>query len=228
MPQITSGQIVPGQNGAPKLYGTEKNENTIPFQERLSRLFKPQEFVTIKNIDDEPLYWQFMPADSETENFSEDGMQRIITREQPEMWVILPGEAEVIVGASAYRALDTLYKNYMAKSTLRKFKDPESPMFTEDNKHLPKNFNFADGGAQEEFIKKAYLGKAQLAFTTPVEQPVVMPETVTAPLPVEEIDPTIPRPKTTEGAPLEPVTYAQPDTAPAKSAKELVNAGSKK
>jgi hypothetical protein len=29
------------------------------------RLFKPQEFVTIKNIDDEPLYWQYMPADGE-------------------------------------------------------------------------------------------------------------------------------------------------------------------
>jgi hypothetical protein len=166
MPQVQSGQVTPGAAGAPKLYGTDKVENTIPFQERLMRLFKPQEFVTIKNIDDEPLYWQYMPADNETETMSEDGMQKQIHRNAPEMWVIAPGETEVLVGASAYRALDVLYKNVTAKKTLSRYTDPLSPRFDDKNQHLPKNFNFADGGLQENFIEQAYLGKAVPTFAS--------------------------------------------------------------
>lgn len=232
MPQVQQGQIIPGVGEAPKPYGLDKIENSIPFQERLMRLFKPQEFVTVKNINDEPCYWQYMPADNEVESFSEDGMQRIINREAPEMWVILPGETEVLVGASAYRALDVMYKNNAAATTLRKFADPTSPQFNEKNEHLPKNFNFADGGAQEAFIKKAYLGKAVPTFdgvaAAPVQQPAPTPPPAAAApeaaAPVE--DPNLPKPKTTEGAPLQPVTYADPD-APARPAKELTGAKSK-
>lgn len=212
MPQIQPGQVAPGQDGAPKLYGVDKVENTVPFQEKLMRHFKPQEFVTIKNIDDEPVYWQYMPADNEQENFSEDGMQRQITREAPEMWVIQPGETEVLVGASAYRALDTMYKNYTAKSTLRRFSDPSKPQFNEKNEHLPKNFNFADGGAQDNFIEQAYLGKAMPSFApqqgTPTPQPAVAAPTAPA---------------------AAPVTYAEPDSdKTVKPEKELTNAGSPK
>lgn len=173
MPQIQPGQVAPGQDGAPKLYGAEKVENTIPFQERLMRLFKPQEFVTIMNIDDEAVYWQYMPAENEQVGYSEDGMQKITTREDPEMWVIQPGESEVLVGASAYRALDVMYKNWSAKSTLKKFSDPTKPQFNEKNEHLPKNFNFADGGAQERFIELAYIGKATPSFQSDTPAPAV-------------------------------------------------------
>lgn len=237
MPQVKPGQQVPGQNGAPELYGQNQVQNTLPFQARLMELFKPQEFVTIKNIDDEPVYWQYMPIDNEVEASSEDGIQRMITREAPEMWVILPGETEVIVGASAYRALDVMYKNFSAKKTLKKFRDPDSPQFNEQNEHLPKNFNFADGGAQDIFIKAAYIGKATPVFASQeaaLEAPVatqppapaqpagpapqIQPMTAQQPDPAvpapdskPEEDPTIPKPKRTDGAPLKPVTYADPE-----------------
>jgi hypothetical protein len=248
MPQVQPGQaIVPGQAGAPELYGTQKVENTLPFQARLMELFKPQEFVTIKNINDDPVYWQYMPIDNEVEAASEDGIQRMITREAPEMWVILPNETEVVVGASAYRALDVMYKNFTAAKTLNKFRDPMSPQFNEKNEHLPKNFNFADGGAQEIFIKAAYLGKATPVFTTQEAAFVAAPEQPTAAAPTtpvqpataqpqsptpDPVDPTIPVPKRTDGAPLKPVTYADPDNGESKSlvgqalppAKELTGA----
>lgn len=212
MPQVQTGQLTPGQNGAPKLYGSEKVENSIPFQERLMRLFKPQEFVTIKNIDDEPCYWQYMPIDNETESFSEDGMQKMINRADPEMWVIEPGQTDVIVGASAYRALDVMYKKYTAKSTLKRFKDPLSPQFNEKNEHLPKNFNFADGGAQEAFIQMAYLGKAMPVFSNQeVVQPAQMVMT-SAPTQTE----------------IAPMTYADPEAVATNKAKELTNASSSK
>lgn len=162
MPQVQSGQVQPGQNGAPDLYGVGNVENTIPFQERLMRLFQPQEFVTIKNIDDEPVYWQYLPAHAEDKQFTPDGMQQITTRSTPEMWVINPGDTEVLVGASAYMALDVMYKNCTAKRTLKR--SGVTASFDKDNSHIPKNFNFADGGAQEIFIKQAYLGKATPTF----------------------------------------------------------------
>lgn len=254
MPQVQTGQIQPGVAGAPKLYGTEKPTNLIPFQQRLMDLFKPQEFVTIKNIDTDPCYWQYQPLDSEQEFFDESGYQKMIVRENPEMWVIMPGETEVVVGASAYRALDVMYKNVMANKTLNRYSDPTSRQFDEKGAHLPKNFNFSDTAAQDLFIQQAYLGKATPSFfnQAPVEQPAMpiaaapvapgaprphptqpnstppngVPQTppqpiaavppapvVAQPMVVAEPldDPTIPKPKTTEGAPLAPVTYADPD-----------------
>lgn len=237
MPQLQPGQIIPGQGEAPKLYGTDKPQNNIPFQEKLMGLFKPQEFVTVKNITDEPITWQYMPADNEEEKFSEDGMQRMIMRENPEMWYIPAGGTEVLVGANAYRALDVIYKAYMATSTLKKYRDPSSQLYDKEGQHLPRNFNYADSGAQDTFIEKAYLGKAIPTFgdqqlpvsvAAPTEQ-ATAGQVVPQPEPVE--DPTIPKPKTTEGAPLVPVTYAEPDAdiaEAAKKAKELTNAGAKK
>lgn len=227
MPQIQPGQVTPGIDGAPKLYGTEKVDNTVPFHQKLLDLFKPQEFVTIKNIDDAPVYWQYMPIDNETESFSEDGMQKQVHRDNPQMWVIPAGATEVLVGASAYRALDVMYKNVTAKKTLRRFKDPNSQVYDETGTHIPRNFNFADGGTQDIFIEQAYLGKAVPTFQNFVpatDTPAVAAtqpanaQPMTAP-----VDPTIPVPKTTEGAPVAPVTYAEPDN----ELDETINAAKK-
>lgn len=232
MPQIQSGQVAPGQEGAPKLYGTQKVENTVPFQEKLMRLFKPHEFVTIKNITDGPIYWQYLPIENEHVGFSEDGLQKITTREDPEMWVIGAGETEVIVGGSAYRALDVMYKTYTANTVLKKFADPANPQFNEKNEHLPKNFNFADGGAQDSFIELAYIGKATPSFgaqpapvAAPDSQPMAMTSAPTqtdiAPMPGQMDD-------NAAGAPLAAPQYADPDASTVKKAKDLVNAGNPK
>jgi hypothetical protein len=173
MPQVITGQIQPGQGGAPALYGTKPVENTLPFQERLMRRFSPQDFVVIKNIDDEAVYWQYLPAHHEQKDFTPDGMQQITTRQEPEMWTIEAGAQEVLVGASAYMALDVMYKNTTAKMTLKRSKNPNSSTFDAKGEHLPKNFNFADGGLQEDFIDQAYLGKANPTFNaTPVSESV--------------------------------------------------------
>lgn len=229
MPQLQSGQLTPGQDGAPKLYGVDKQQNNVPFQEKLMQLFKAHEFVSIKNIDDEPVYWQYLPDSSEQVDFSEDGLQKIISREQPEMWVIGPGETEVLVGASAYRALDVMYKNVSAKKTLKRFRDPASPMFDKEGQHMPKNFNFADAGAQDEFIKQAYLGKAIPSFSQSASVPAVpaasVPSSPVVPVQnAQPIDNDAPKPKTTEGAPLAPVAYAQPDAEeqPAPNAAKIL------
>jgi hypothetical protein len=247
MPKVDTNQVQAGKNGAPQLYGTQKVENTIPFQEKLMRLFKPQEFVTIKNIDDEDVYWQYLPVEGEDISYDESGIQKQVTRDLPELWTIPAGESEVLVGASAYRALDVMYKNWAAKSTLRKYKDPTSQLYDEKGSHLPRNFNFADGGTQDAFIRQAYLGKAIPTFgaapvATVQERPVIEPTEVAA-MPVvttseqkpniqpmsaqAPVDETIPKPKTTEGAPLAPVTYADPDSTNTQTFNEIATKGAK-
>lgn len=215
MPQLQKGQLQPGQNGAPKLYGVDKVENTIPFQQRLFERFKPAEYVTVKNITGEAIYWQYMPQDGEEIQFSEDGYQRQIYRQEPEMWMIEAGQTEALVGASAYLALDTMYKKWAADSILKRFKDPSSPNYDERGQHLPKNFNYADAGMQEDFINQAYLGKATLAFNTS--------EGEETPPPAPAAEP----PRNT----LDTQTYATPDNASSDNApsakKVLANAGKK-
>lgn len=174
MPQIQKGQVQPGQNGAPDLYGVDGVENSKPFHARLMERFQPHEFVTIKNIDDAPVYWQYMPREKEDIAMTPDGMQSIVTRGEPEMWMIGPGETETLIGASAYMALDAIYKNVAAKKVLKR--EGITSSYDKENNHTPKNFNFSDGGAQEAFIKQAYLGKAELAFA-PVDAPTVDPDT---------------------------------------------------
>lgn len=172
MPIVQNNQMQNGA-GAPQPYGVQTVENTIPFQERLLRLFKPQEYVRIKNIDEAPVYWQYLPSDNEDIQNTVDGMQKIVTRGKPEMWFIEPGAEEVLVGANAYMALDVMYKNVTAKKTLKQ--NGITASFDKEGAHLPKNFNFADGGTQDIFIKQAYLGKATPTFGNVQAEPA--PET---------------------------------------------------
>lgn len=160
MPQLSPMQVQAGQAGTPEIYGKGQQTDNVPFQDRVAKLFKPTEYVEIKNIDDEPLYWQYMPTDNEQIDFTEDGTQTIVTRKDPEMWMIPAGKTEPIIGASAYRALDTLYKQMAAKKVLSRFADPAKGEFDATGTHVPRNFNFSDGGAQERFLKEAYVGKA--------------------------------------------------------------------
>lgn len=170
MPQITPGQVVPGQNGAPALYGINSVENAIPFQERLMRLFAPHEWVEIKNVADEPIYWQYLPSHAEEITHEPGTQMKTVQRGTPEMWVIEPGQTEKLVGASAYMALDVMYKNITANSVLKRAGITNS--FDKENNHVPKNFNFSDGGTQETFIKQAYLGKVELFQTSAAPSPI--------------------------------------------------------
>lgn len=135
-------------------YGTVPNQNVMLFQERLMLLFKPHEYVTVMNVDDETFRWQYMPATSEEFEYTADPM-KITRRGLPEIWEIAPGAQETIVGASAYIMIDGLYKKLTAKRKLA-----ESPEITGQ----AINFSFADGGQQQKWINKIFIGKATPTF----------------------------------------------------------------
>jgi len=137
---------------------------TLLFQERLRERYKPHEFVKVINVDDEDFIWQYMPESGEETAQSSDGMHRIVTRTRPEVWLIEPGETEVLQGANANVMIEALYKKISAKRVIAKTPNQSATS--------ARNFNWTDPIAQEEAIDRIYLGKEKLNFgVTKDEEP---------------------------------------------------------
>lgn len=149
-----------GDNKDVKVYGTQANTNQKLFQERLMERFKPHEYVKVMNVDDEPFYWQYMPAEKEEYEYTADGMHRHTRREEPEVWMLNPGESETIIGANAYVMMDALYKKLVAKKAIAT---------VEVKPGMARSFNYSDATAQEAWIEKILLGKEVPTFTSVTE-----------------------------------------------------------
>lgn len=158
MPKIDQSQLASGAQG-PQPYGVNETNNKKTLQERLMDRFAPHEFVIVKNVDDMPVMWQYLPATSEEFEYTPDPM-KITRRGQPELWQIEPGAEEALVGANAYLMIDAMYKQLVAKKKLANGNPQPGQAL---------NFNFADGGQQEAFINQIFLGKTQPNFQLPGE-----------------------------------------------------------
>lgn len=162
MPLIQPGQAY-DDGVIQQPYGTANINNTKSLHERLLERFQPHEFVKVKNIDTDPVLWQYMPDYSENVEYTPDPM-KITRRAAPEMWRMEPGAEEVLVGANAYMMINSLYKQVIATKILGKDYSP-----------IPgqaKNFNLSDGEQMEQMINRIYLGKAQPTFGVQPPAPV--------------------------------------------------------
>lgn len=150
MPQIKT------VDGKPiKPYGVGENSNQKLFQERLFDRFKPHEYVKVINVDDENFIWQYMPAEKEDTQFTPDGMHRHIYRNDPEVWMLAPGESETIIGANAYLMIENLYKKLMSKKVM----SAPNP-----NPAIARKFNFGDPTQAEYWIDHILIGKEVPSF----------------------------------------------------------------
>jgi hypothetical protein len=135
--------------------------------------FKPTEFVRVINIDDEPYNWQYMPTSGEEETFTDNGAVRVITGRKAftadfsgqypgneEIWMINPGDSEVLLGENAYIMVEGLYKKLITKRKIQETPDQEPTK--------ARNFNWNDGRMQEEMIDKIVLGVENPQFNEPV------------------------------------------------------------
>lgn len=160
MPQITRAEA------APSLGATAVSENKL-FRERLMDRFAPSDFVRVKNIDDAPFQWKWMPTSGEDITMDDGGQVRIISGREAftrdfssripgneQIWEIAPGEEEVIIGENAYLFIEGLYKTLVAKAVVAANPDTKSA----------RNFNWTDGAKQEEMINKIFIRKEQPQF----------------------------------------------------------------
>ncbi len=156
MPQVQS--TPEGKN--PLKIATTDNK---PFRVRLRARYKPNDYVRVINIDDTPVVWNYFPVDGEESYFSDDGVMRIVEGRQhfdekresllpgnDQVWMIEPGESEVLLGANADQFIEMLYKTLVAKKTIK-----AQPNIKEGQ---ARKFNWTDGRMQDEYIDKIFLG----------------------------------------------------------------------
>lgn len=123
--------------------------------DKVGKMFGPTDWVNVINPDVEPYIWQWLPPQKEQINFDPSSTtvpQRIIFREEPEVYKLDPGQSATLVGANAYVMLDGLVKRMMAKKAIAR-----QPNMAPGQ---ARNFNFSDDIAQEQWINEIYLGRA--------------------------------------------------------------------
>jgi hypothetical protein len=92
-----------------KTYGAQDVDSKLSFRERLMTRFQSHEYVRVKNIDNEPFRWQYLPSHNEEIEFTPDPM-KITHRDDVETYILNPGKSEVIIGENAYVMIEALYK----------------------------------------------------------------------------------------------------------------------
>lgn len=147
---------------------TATNDNKL-FRVRLRDRYKPTDYVRVINIDDTPVVWNYFPIDGEETYSTDDGMMRIVEGRQhfdekrehllpgnDQVWMINPGESEVLLGANADLFIEMLYKTLVAKKTIK-----SKPNVREGE---ARKFNWIDGRLQDELIDKIFLGVERPQF----------------------------------------------------------------
>lgn len=159
------------------------NSEQVPFKQRLMDLFRAQDYVRVKNIDNEPYQWQYMPTDAEETivqqdatkittgrpSFNSDYTRMIGGKEQ--FWQIAPGAEEVILGENAYVMIEGLYKRLVAKAAINKNPDAEV-----------RQYNWTDVTMQREIIGKIFLGVERPTFGANTQDTTLGEETEYVPV----------------------------------------------
>lgn len=91
-------------------------DDSISFRERLSKRFKPNQFVRVMNIDTEPFEWQEVPASSEYVH-QPDRVTYDVYRKPPTKTVLEPGQQKILEGGSAYLMVEGLFKKMVQKGS---------------------------------------------------------------------------------------------------------------
>lgn len=144
-------KVAPDKVDRDQLYGVSEVDMQISFGERLRNYFKPHDTVKVQNIDSEQVRWQYLEEDQETYTIEDDSNIKIVSREDPGLWILEPGETDILDGGCAYLFIEAQFKQV----TARKIGPVEHPLDQRDIK----NFAFDDPEAQEAFIKRVFLGK---------------------------------------------------------------------
>ncbi len=107
--------------------------------EKLHSMFKRNDLVRIKNIDDKPSGYVFVNPDDEVVQMPNKATRRVIPG-KPQAVVLQSGEIKVIYGWQAYIALDRLWKEYAQRRS------------------TAEQSLIGDDVARDEFLNKSFLG----------------------------------------------------------------------
>lgn len=134
--------------------------------EKLHSMFKRNDLVRIKNIDDKPSGYVFVNPDDEIVQMPNKATRRVIPG-KPQAVVLQPDEIKVMYGWQAYIALDRLWKEYAQRRS------------------TAEQSLIGDDVARDEFLNKSFLGLFDPNATEEVASET--PKTVKAAKPVKAV-----------------------------------------
>lgn len=144
--------IVPKQKVAPhQLYGLTKVDTSLSMRERIKQRFRPTDTVQVRNITNQEISWQYMDEQDESYTIEDDTNIKITERDDPSLWILKPGEYDVLQGANAYLMIEALYKLVCVMKT-------GIILHPLDEREV-RNFSFDDPERQEQFIDAVFKGK---------------------------------------------------------------------
>lgn len=146
MPKVDSKTLHPTD-----IYGKVQIDNTLTMGERIRKRFKPTDTVKVHNITNHKIEWQWLEESNENYVIEEGSNVKIVTREDPDLWRLGPGEMDILIGSCAYIMIEALYK----QTSVLKTGIILHPL---DEREI-KNFGFDDPQKQEEFIDMVFRGK---------------------------------------------------------------------
>ena len=119
---------------------TVASASYVSMGEKLHEMFKPNDLVTIKNIDDRPTGYLFVSPDDERVEMAEGGITRRVYPGEADAVVLQAGETKVVPGWQAYVGLDRMWKAYAQHRS------------TADTSLI------ADTTARDQFLEASFLG----------------------------------------------------------------------
>lgn len=146
MPRLDPSTIKPSQ-----IYGKQEVENNLTMGERIRKRFKPTDTVKVHNLTNTTIEWQWLEESDETYGIEDETNIKIVERKDPGLWVLGPGEQDILPGSCAYVMIEALFKQISVMKTgiiIRPLDESEI-----------KNFGFDDPAAQEQMIDLIFLGK---------------------------------------------------------------------
>lgn len=146
MPRVNPQSLAPSQ-----IYGKQKVDNNLTFGERLRKKFRPTDTVKVRNITNHAIDWQWLDEQDESYVIEDGSNVKIVTREDPQLWSLGPGEVDILQGSCAYLMIEALYKQTCALKT-------GIVLHPLDEREI-RNFAFDDPAKQEEFIDYCFEGK---------------------------------------------------------------------
>lgn len=100
-------------------YGAPTNAQVKPIRERLRELYEPEDFVTVINVDTQPVKYQFAsPSDLETYS-DHPGHKNTIQKRVPQVVILQPGDTKL---CPAYEA-DQMIEATVKQIALRRVQD---------------------------------------------------------------------------------------------------------
>jgi hypothetical protein len=152
-------------------------QDNKPFRARLRNRYKPSDYVKVINIDDEPYMWKYFPPDGENSYFTDDGMMRVVEgrahfdpkREEllsgnEQLWVINPGQTEILQGSNADLFIEGLYRVKSAKDQMKRRE--QRSLTNPDEKDKVLKFGWTDGSMEDKYIDQIFLGVEKPVFNS--------------------------------------------------------------